>query len=119
MIEPVRTRAGLQQNLRLQAQSGTELRDKIRHERKLELAFEDQRYWDVRRWRIATEALSIQVEGVKILRHIDDFGTETFTYETFDAAPLESNFYERHYYLPIGQDRRTNNNKLLENPLYN
>jgi hypothetical protein len=118
LIEPVRTRAGLKQNLRLQAQSGTDLRDKIRHERKLELAFEDQRYWDVRRWRIATEALSFQVEGVKILRHIDDFGVETFTYETFDAAPLESNFYERHYYLPIGQDRRNNNNKLKENPGY-
>lgn len=117
-IEPIRTRAGLQQNLRLQAQSGIDLRDRIRHERKLELAFEDQRYWDVKRWRIATEALSIQLQGVRTKRVIDGFGNDTFTYETFDAEPLKMNFYERHYYLPIGQDRINNNNKLIENPLY-
>ena len=92
LIEPVRTRAGLKQNLRLQAQSGTDLRDKIRHERKLELAFEDHRYWDARRWRIATEALSVQVEGVKTLRRIDDFGFDDafYSYETFDAAPFRN-----------------------------
>ncbi len=117
-IEPIRTRAGLQQNLRLEPYSGLDLRDRIRNERKLEMAFEDQRYWDVKRWRIATEALSIQVEGLKILRHIDGFGNETFSYETFDAEAAKMNFYERHYYLPIGQDRINNNNKLKENPLY-
>jgi len=117
-IEPVRTRAGLQQNLRLESYSGTELRDRIRNERKLELAFEDHRYWDVKRWRIAEQALSIQVEGVKTLRHVDGFGAETFTYETFDAETEKMNFYERQYYLPIGQDRVNNNPKLKENPDY-
>ncbi len=73
-IEPIRTRAGLTANLRLEPYSGTELRDRIRNERKLELAFEDHRYWDVRRWRIAEEALSIQVQGVKTLRHLDEPG---------------------------------------------
>jgi hypothetical protein len=117
-IEPIRVRAGLQQNLRLQAQSGMELRDKIRHERKLELAFEDQRYWDVRRWRIATEELSVQIQGVSTKRIVDGFGNATFTFETFDAEALKMNFLERHYYLPIGQGRINNNNKLLENPGY-
>ncbi len=117
-IEPIRTRAGLEQNLRLESYSGVELRDRIRNERKLELAFEDQRYWDLRRWRIAEEALSIQVEGLKILRHIDGFGNANFTYETFDAEAEKMNFYERHYYLPIGQNRINNNNKLIENPGY-
>lgn len=68
------------------------MRDRIRNERKLELAFEDHRYWDVRRWRIAEEALSIQVQGVKTLRHIDAFGEETFTYETIDAEAQQMNF---------------------------
>jgi hypothetical protein len=117
-IEFIRTRAGLQQNLRLQAQSGIDLRDRIRNERKLELAFEDQRYWDVRRWRIATEALSQQAQGVRTLRHIDLSGNNTFTYEFFDAESLKMNFEERHYYLPIGQNRINNNNRLIENPLY-
>ena len=111
----IRTRAGLQQNLRLEPYSGTELRDRIRNERKLELAFEDHRYWDVRRWRIATETLSIQVEGVRTLRHIDAAGNETFTYETFDAEALPMSFDQRHYYLPIGQNRVNNNPNLIEN----
>lgn len=117
-IEPIRIRAGLTQNLRLQPYSGTALRDRIRNERKLEMAFEDQRYWDVKRWRIATEVLSIQVQGVKTLRRVDGFGQETFTFETFDAEAEQMNFNERHYYLPIGQGRINNNNKLIENPLY-
>ena len=68
--------------------------------------------------RIAEQALSIQVEGIKTLRHVDGFGAETFTYETFDAETEKMNFYERQYYLPIGQDRVNNNPKLKENPDY-
>jgi hypothetical protein len=117
-IEPIRSRAGLTQNLRLQSYSGEELRDRLRNERKLELAFEDQRYWDVRRWRTATEALSIQLEGVRTLRSVDGFGEETFTYETFDAEPQQMNFFQRQYYMPIGQSRRDNNARLIENPGY-
>jgi hypothetical protein len=117
-IEPIRARAGLTQNLRLQSYSGDDLRDRLRNERKLELAFEDHRYWDVRRWRIAEEALSIQVEGVRTLRRINDIGAESFTYETFIAESEQMKFFPRHYYLPIGQDRRNNNDKLLENPGY-
>ncbi len=117
-IEPIRKRAGLTANLRLEPYSGIELRDRIRNERKLELAFEDHRYWDVRRWRIAEEALSIQVQGVKTLRHLDGQGHATFTYETFDAEAMKMDFFERHYYLPIGQDRINNNSKLKENPGY-
>lgn len=117
-IEPIRTRAGLIANLRLEPYSGDALRDRIRNERKLELAFEDHRYWDVRRWRIAEEALSIQVEGVRTLRHLSPSGQESFSYETFDAEAESMNFYPRHYYLPIGQDRVNNNNNLIENPGY-
>lgn len=117
-IEPIRTRAGLEQNLRLESYSGLQLRDRIRNERKIEMAFEDQRYWDVRRWRIAEEVLSVKIEGIRSLRHIDNFGTETFTYQVIPAETFQMNFYPRHYYLPIGQDRVNNNPKLLENPGY-
>lgn len=30
-----------------------EMRERIRHERRIELAFEEHRFWDVRRWMIA------------------------------------------------------------------
>ncbi len=118
-VEPIRTRAGLIQNLRLEHLSGQSLRDRIRNERKIELAFEDQRYWDCRRWRTATTDFSVQIEGIRSLRHVSPQGEETFTYEVFDAETNQMQFDERHYYLPIGQDRRNNNPKLIENPGYN
>jgi hypothetical protein len=117
-IEPIRSRAGLTQNLRLEPYSGIELRDRIRNERKIELAFEDHRYWDVRRWRIAEQALSVQIEGYRSLRHVDNAGQETFTYEVIQAESQKMNFYRRHYYFPIGQGRIDNNPKLVENPGY-
>jgi hypothetical protein len=117
-IEPIRTRAGLTQNLRLENYSGTALRDRIRNERKIELAFEDHRYWDVRRWRTAETNLSVQIQGIRSLRHIDNLGNVSFTYEVIDAETNQMNFESRHYYLPIGQDRRNNNPDLIENPGY-
>lgn len=117
-VKPVRVRAGLKENLDFSAYSGIRLRDRIRNERKVELAFEDHRYWDVRRWRIAEQALSIQVLGDRPLRHIDAGNNVTFTYETVNAEPAKMNFYSRQYYLPIGRDRVNNNTKLLENPGY-
>lgn len=117
-IEPIRTRAGLEQHLRLEPYSGQALRDRIRNERKIELAFEDHRYWDVRRWRIGEEMLSIQIMGYRSLRHVDDLGEETFTYETIVAESQKMNFSARHYYFPIGLDRINNNPKLVENPGY-
>lgn len=117
-IEPLRIRAGLTENLRLETYAGDALRDRIRNERKIELAFEDHRYWDVRRWSIAEAALGVQIEGIKSLRHIDNLGVETFSYEIIQAETQKMNFYPRHYYLPIGQDRVNNNPKLMENPGY-
>jgi hypothetical protein len=43
-----------------------DLRDLIRNERRVELAFEDHRLWDVRRWMVAPEALNVPASGVNI-----------------------------------------------------
>jgi|TARA_B110000879_G_C11171722_1_gene513899 hypothetical protein len=117
-IEPIRKRAGLIENLGFESYSGITLRDRIRNERKIELAFEDHRYWDCRRWRTAEVDLSIQVQGIRSLRKIDAAGNVSFTYDFFDAETEQMHFDSRHYYLPIGQDRRNNNANLLENPGY-
>ena len=117
-IEPIRARAGLMVDLRLESLSGDAYRDRLRNERKIELAFEDHRYWDLRRWRTAEEKLSVQTYGIRSLRHIDDFGNITFTYEVIQAEPNKMNFYPQHYYIPIGQGRIDNNPRLVENPGY-
>lgn len=117
-IEPIRTRAGLTQNLRLENLSGEELRDRLRNERKIELAFEDHRYWDVRRWRIAEEVLSVQTFGLRSLRNIDATGETSFFYDVIQSEAEQMQFLPHHYVLPIGQDRINNNPKLEENPGY-
>lgn len=117
-IEPIRSRAGLTVDTRLESLSGIALRDRLRNERKIEMAFEDHRYWDVRRWRTAEQDLSIHVQGIRSLRHIDNSGDVSFTYEVFLAETNKMNFYPRHYYIPIGQGRIDNNSRLIENPGY-
>lgn len=43
------------------------LRDIIRQERMIELCFEGQRYWDLKRWKVAHEYLSKPVKGWNVL----------------------------------------------------
>ena len=105
-------------DLRLDNLSGMDLRDRLRNERKIELAFEDHRYWDVRRWRIAEEALSVQTFGLRSLRNISNIGDVSFIYDVIFAENEKMKFEPNHYVLPIGQDRVNNNSKLLENPGY-
>ena len=74
------------------------LRQIIREERKIELAFEGQRYWDLRRWRIAHEVLGgKRMHGMKITKKEDG----TFTYERVDCDGKNRYFEERYYQFPI------------------
>lgn len=43
-----------------------EMRERIRRERRVELAFEEHRSWDVRRWKIAQETLGGDLLGLEI-----------------------------------------------------
>lgn len=72
------------------------LRERIRNERRVELAFEDFRFWDVRRWLIAEETLDVPVHGTDINRRGGLFEYDTFELETrrFDA---------KMYFYPIPQ----------------
>lgn len=92
-------------------------REKIRNERKVELAFEGHRYWDVRRWRTATVELSRDFKSLKYTR---DNKTGKFRVEVIDNVHgnAPARFYLRHYYFPITSARRANNPKLIENPHY-
>ncbi len=89
--------------------------EKIRHERRIELAFEALRHWDLKRWRIAEEAISNTWTGVN---YIYDFPTGNFWVE-YKENFRTSNFDEKHYYFPITPARIANNPALApENPGY-
>lgn len=115
-LNEVRERAGI-------AKLTTIDREKIRHERKVELAFEGHRYWDVRRWRTATKELSRSFSG---LRYILDYasymkGEKKYKLEVLndiDGSVAKPLFHEENYYLPITLDRTSNNPNLVENPYY-
>ena len=64
-LNMIRTRPAI----KLPALSGlnqADLRTAIKHERRVELAFEDHRYWDLRRWKDAEAVLSQPIMGVVI-----------------------------------------------------
>ncbi|QNL39442.1 MULTISPECIES: RagB/SusD family nutrient uptake outer membrane protein [Bacteroides] len=78
------------------------VRQKIRHERRIELAFEDHRLWDARRWMIAADnemgkgVLNIPLRGLEILNR---GGVPSY-------SPIEiekRNFEPKMYLYPIPQ----------------
>jgi hypothetical protein len=110
-VNQIRTRAGI-------APLGSVTRDNIRHERQVELAFEGHRYWDVRRWRIATTELSRPNSGLK---YILDYTTKEYKLEVLDnmdGKNLVPKFHDYNYYLPITLKRTGANSNLVENPGY-
>ena len=87
-------------------------RSAVKHERQVELAFEDHRYWDLLRWKEAMTVLNQPVKGVKITR-----SGETYTYMVVDVA--DRTFAARNYYLPLMRSEIENSAGTLEqNPGY-
>lgn len=110
-VNQIRDRAGI-------AQLASIDRDKIRHERRVELAFETQRYFDTRRWRTAVHDLSVNGSG---LRYILDYQTLKYKLKivpNFEGTVKVPVFFEKNYYLPITLARTGANPNLLENPGY-
>ncbi|WP_430813816.1 RagB/SusD family nutrient uptake outer membrane protein [Carboxylicivirga sp. RSCT41] len=114
-VDEIRARAGI---ATLQSMGKPITLEAIRHERKVELAFEGHRYWDLRRWRTAENELSRTFSG---LRHIYDYATgklELMVIENVDGENNIPAFYEQNYYLPITIARTGINPNLIENPGY-
>jgi len=101
------TRHGGLPELPLSGITQTELRERIREERFVELAFEDQRAWDLRRWGIAHQVLSQPVYKMEVTRN--ENGTINYT-----KAKLEDRYFSQRMMLyPIPQ--RDVNNGLTQN----
>jgi hypothetical protein len=90
--------------------------DNIRQERQVELAFEEHRYWDLRRWRIAEQVLhGRRFQG---LNYVYDFDAKRYIITLKAAEGAARVFQPRHYYLPLGIGRIADNPSLVENPGY-
>ena len=76
--------------------TGNELLEKIKHERKIELAFEGNRWYDARRWKDAEADFAKNVIGVEITKD-PDTGVKSYRY----FVQQERSFPESHYLWPI------------------
>ena len=86
-----------------------EMREKIQHERRIELAFEEHRNFDVRRWKLAESVFGEPVHGLKIVLNND----QTYTYERVVAQ--ERVFRPEMYLYPIPQSEINRNSRLVQN----
>lgn len=100
--------------------SGTALWNSIMHERRIELAFEEHRYYDTRRWLIAETVMNLPATGVVIVKKLDgttEYRVHTGTSET--TVEQRKFIAPRMYWLPILQGERDKNPNLAQNPGYN
>ena len=107
-VNEVRGRVGMPDVV---VDSKEEMCEKIRHERRVELAFEDHRFWDVRRWMTAPDDLNAPLKGVKVTR---------LSYNSFEykSVEVESRSFKRSmYFYPIPQNE-LNITGWPQNPLW-
>jgi hypothetical protein len=105
LLNLIRLRAGLR-NFRSSSEyikSKDEMREYIKLERRKELALEEHRFWDLRRWKDVS-ALQAAIHGVKIQKvqnGSDSLGNPiySFTYESFKVE--DRSFDEKFLWYPI------------------
>ncbi|MDR2057725.1 MAG: RagB/SusD family nutrient uptake outer membrane protein [Dysgonamonadaceae bacterium] len=109
----IRKRAGMPDV----TESGTALLDRCRNERRVELAWEQHRFFDVRRWMIAPSAY-VPATGVKVTYPTDD-SVENPTYRQTTILGENRAWNNSHYLIPISRAEMQKNPKLIQNPGYN
>ncbi|MFI3285593.1 MAG: RagB/SusD family nutrient uptake outer membrane protein [Rikenellaceae bacterium] len=109
-IAEVRRRAGIPAEDPYLASLTTkdELRELIRNERRIELCFENQRYFDLRRWNIPLDELNQDVKGI-MFEDADDTVGEIFTVKADGGSDRKSNFESYMYYgaIPFTEVEKT------------
>jgi hypothetical protein len=98
-------------------ESGDALRDRYRNERRIELAYEGHRFFDVRRWMIGPEAYH-DVHGVQIVYKLNSDHT-TATIPTVTPVVIRPGKWDnKAYFFPITRSEMNKNDKLIELPGY-
>ena len=110
-VESIRRRAGLSPYQLPAGLSQDLMRQLIQNERRRELAFEEHRYWDIRRWKIAEMVYNKPLHGTQIIKN--SLGQLSFNLKevlstTFDASKM--------YFYPIPYNEVVSNKNMKQNP---
>ena len=103
-LNAVRSNAGMPE---VNAASYADFQEAVRREWRVEFAFEDHRFWDVRRWKIGA-ATQGSIDGVKITKSGSAFEYSRFNVESRTWA-------EKMYLYPIPQKEVFSNGNLTQN----
>lgn len=108
-INEVRSRLDVNMPAIADGKSQEELREIVRRERLVELAFEGQRFYDIRRWRIAGDVMPGKVYG---MTYTDTEGE----LQTVEVTAWTNVWSDRNYLWPIPQGELDLNASLGQNP---
>ncbi|RCH55401.1 RagB/SusD family nutrient uptake outer membrane protein [Mucilaginibacter hurinus] len=89
-----------------------EMRKFIYNERRIEMAFEEHRYWDIRRWKIAEEVYNKPLQGYIIRR---DPYTGAFSY-SIEPVLTTTFSVPKMYLYPIPYNELVRNRNMKQNP---
>jgi len=112
-INMIRKRAGLP-NI---TETGDALRQRYRHERRIELMYEDHRFFDIRRWVIGPEAYTVGLKANVTYKLMPDKTTSpvpTIFHEVLETRGWK----DQAYFFPIMRTEMNKNDKLIQNPGY-
>lgn len=112
-INDVRTRPDVNMPKLIGLTSQDDLRNAVRHERMVELALEGNRFFDIKRWKIAEDVCNTnKTEG---MTYIDKNTNELVTITT----DFSKKFTSKDYLWPIPYNERQLNPKLIQNKDWN
>lgn len=108
-VNIVRARTGVEMPAFPAGMDQSAFREKLRNERRVELAFEDHRFWDIRRWKIGPSTITI--------RGLDLTKNAVTSEITYTPKVVETRVWNDKMYLyPIPQNEYFINNNLGQNP---
>lgn len=111
-VNAIRYRAGIPDLTSAQTNSQSSMRDAIRAERRVELAFENFRAWDTRRWKIAE-----QTDGTPLMGMNVDKGENLQDINFYERTVIEKRVFPQKFYLwPIPDDEIIRNKACVQNP---
>ena len=125
-LNKIRFRAGMP----AVSESGDALRQRYRNERRVELAYEEHRFFDTRRWMIAPTTLGTKIrlirifgtlkpgKQVRVYKYDPENYTYTYTPSELDPGIENRQWLDKMYFISIHRDEMNRNGKLVQNPGY-